>query len=211
MPRRTAACAALLALLGGAHADAPAFTGVGELPSVVGQNLRSRAGARGGLVPRMVAGQQDYLTSLEGSRTGTSEHSDKDGVNVLQNRAALGAARFYSMDLIAKTKAFLEAHRNGSPDRSLLAVGFEFTCSEASSSWTQDDFLSGKVDACATEFYEFSVDPFDSSRIWFKARSPGQVPPHMPSCCSCKHKYTKLIKLNTTGIESCAALLCQIR
>ena len=173
MPRHTAACAAVLALLGSAHADAPAFTGVSELPSIGGQNLRSHAGARGGLVPRMVAGPQDYLTSLEDSRTGTSEYTDQDGAAAMQNRAAVGAARFYSMDLIAKTRSFLDSFRNGNPDRDKLAAGFEFTCS-GSSEWTKDDFLAGRVGVGA-EFYEFSMDPHDSSRVWFQARSLGQV------------------------------------
>ena len=176
MARRAATCAAVLALLGNAHADAPAFAGVGDLPSVVGQNVRSHTGGRGGLAPRMVAGQ-DYLTSLDG-RTVTNDHGDKSRAVSLQNRAAEGAARFYSMDLIAKTKTFLESYRNGSPDRSMLAPSFEFTCAGSDETLTKDEFLSGRAAAGAAEFYEFSVDPFDHSRIWFQARVPGQVGPH---------------------------------
>jgi hypothetical protein len=173
MTRRAAKCAAVLALLGNAHADTPAFTGVSDLPSVVGQNVRSHSG-RGGLAPRMVAGPQDYLTSLDG-RAVANDHGDNSRAVPLQNRAAEGAARFYSMDLIAKTKAFLESYRNGSPDRNMLAPSFEFTCSGADATWTKDDFLAGRTAAGAAEFYEFSVDPFDNSRIWFQARAPGQV------------------------------------
>lgn len=174
--RAAAAAAAALAFAGYVDADVPAFTAVRDgavmgAGRVVGASGRNSAGATGGLVPKMVAGTHDYLTSLGGSE---GKKGGKNGDVTLSKagKGGGGASRFYTFELINHAKTFLESYSEAPVNRTLLAKDFEFQMSGPASSMTKEDFLRGDTVAGATEFYEFSLDPYESTRIWFHARGP---------------------------------------
>ena len=174
--RAAAAAAAALALAGCVDAaDVPAFTAVRDGSMVgasrgVGASGRN-SGATGGLVPKMVAGSHDYLTSISDSEGKKGKNGD-----ALLNKAGkvggAGASRFYTFELINHAKTFLESYSAAPVDQALLAKDFEFEMTGPASTMNKEDFLRGDTVAGATEFYEFSLDTYEPTRIWFHARWP---------------------------------------
>jgi hypothetical protein len=151
-----AACAAAaVALATCVDAGAPAFAVVRDAGVQGGGALRSGAGSKGGIAPKMVAGPQDYLTTLGAGKGAHAHWAAPSSGEDSRDPAAEGAARFYSLERIAKAKAFLEDLTKGVVDPTLLA---------------QDAELVGA--SPGTALHGFSLDAHDPNRVWFHARSP---------------------------------------
>ena len=151
-----AACAAAaVALATCVDAGVPAFAVVRDAGVQGGGALRSGAGSKGGIAPKMVAGPQDYLTTLGAGKGAHAHWAAPSSGEDSRDPAAEGAARFYSLERIAKAKAFLEDLTKGVVDPTLLA---------------QDAELAGA--SPGTALHGFSLDAHDPNRVWFHARSP---------------------------------------
>ena len=151
-----AACAAAaVALATCVDAGVPAFAVVRDAGVQGGGALRSGAGSKGGIAPKMVAGPQDYLTTLGAGKGAHAHWAAPSSGEDSRDPAAEGAASFYSLERIAKAKAFLEDLTKGVVDPTLLA---------------QDAELAGA--SPGTALHGFSLDAHDPNRVWFHARSP---------------------------------------
>ena len=153
------------------------------------------ASKRSGLTPRMVAGG-DYLSQLTGSETGASWAS---GPHDNQYKS-------FNLITNAKVFLELFSRGERDPAKLELAGDFEFRGSLRDESLDTGDFFSGRapvgveleekvlgsttlarvvgaigMPASSTvkkiEYYDFSVDPTDSSRIFFRGRLPNAQQP----------------------------------
>jgi len=98
-----------------------------------------------------------------------------------------GFPRRYKAKLVKAAQTFLAAcgSTTGRPDRALLADAFEFHGGNGNETLTTADFFAGKTAGrLSGEFYGFSIDPYEPTRVWFNARAPRSASARPAQSCS---------------------------
>jgi predicted nucleic acid-binding Zn-ribbon protein len=105
-------------------------------------------------------------------RMAASEGQEGDGifVNEREMLASKGYPRRYGAKIIKQAKTFLEAFSSGIVDPGLLAQGFEFAGSNPDGPVAMADVRGNEAAAKGSEFYGFTIDPHEPTRVWFTAR-----------------------------------------
>ena len=137
---------------------------------------------------RMALPEPTRTDAPGGARAGASIFVDER-----EHLAQQGFPRRYASKVIGRAKDFLQAFSSGELDKQMIAEGFEF---------------AGESRTCppGAEFYGFSIDPFEPTRVWFTAR---YELPSTPSGAT-KERLQLLQKQARTKTPPTAALSCSL-